>query len=137
LVGMFLLVEIGAARPAHALDKNIKTVFIAGGYGLLAGTAVGLITLPLTQGIWALFIGSSVGLYLGIVIGVFHVLNRENPQNPLRPQAQMEPYRLAMRDREERTGPGGWSARGEGWDGKSILRPPRPAFELSVPVLRF
>ncbi len=68
---------------AHALDKNIQRVLILGGYGLAAGTLVGAITIPLTQDVRSMFIGSSVGMYLGAVVGIFYVFTRTDKDNPI------------------------------------------------------
>ncbi len=77
------------AKPAHAfeLDRNVKYVFIASGWGTLAGTFVGGVTMLVgSQQAKTMFLGSSVGLYLGIVVGVFYAIYRNDPQNPLRPK---------------------------------------------------
>ena len=43
---------------------------------------MGLGLVPFTKEIRTMFIGTSVGLVLGIIAGVYHINNRDNPQNP-------------------------------------------------------
>src|SRR3954466_11452280 len=73
-------------QPVMALDRNVRSVLVGGGYGLLGGTLVGLLSYPLTRDARSIFIGSSVGLYLGIIVGVYNASERDNPDNPLRSQ---------------------------------------------------
>src|SRR5579885_1112657 len=74
-------------RPAGAIDRDLRSVLVGGGYGLLGGTALGLASYPLTRDARSIWIGSSVGLYLGIVIGVYNAIARDDPGNPLRGEA--------------------------------------------------
>jgi hypothetical protein len=67
-----------------ALDRDTRSVLVAGGYGLLGGTVLGLASYPLTRDPRSIFIGSAVGLYLGILVGIYYDIERDNPQNPLR-----------------------------------------------------
>lgn len=78
-----LSVTIGAPR-AQALERDSRTMLKAGGYGLLAGTAVGLLTWPVSKTSRSVFIGSSIGLYLGLAVGIYHITHRDDPSNPLR-----------------------------------------------------
>ena len=85
LAGLILIaVSLGAATPARAMDRDVRAVLVAGGYGLLAGTALGLVSYPLTRDTRSIFIGTSVGLYLGLIAGIYYINNRDDPGNPLR-----------------------------------------------------
>lgn len=75
------------APSAQALDRDSRTVLKAGTYGILAGTAVGLLTWPVSQTNRSVFIGSSMGLYLGLAVGIYHITHRDDPSNPLRESA--------------------------------------------------
>ncbi len=81
-----VLLALLVPSESHALrlNKDVKDVMVFSGYGLIGGTAVGLAILPLTQDLRVALMGSSIGLYLGIVAGVFYVVNRTDPGNPLR-----------------------------------------------------
>ena len=74
-----LLIAVPQTSHALRLNKDVKDVMVMSGYGLIAGTAVGLATLPLTQDLRVTLMGSSVGLYMGIAAGIFYVLNRPEP----------------------------------------------------------
>ena len=74
-----------APRQSNAVSKNVRTVWVTGSYGILVGAGMGLIAWPLTGGgIRTLFMGMSVGLYLGIIIGIYHNQSRNDPNNPFR-----------------------------------------------------
>jgi len=121
-----------ATKPAYAMDRDVKTVIKYGGYGILVGTGVGLITWPFTQDLRAVFMGTSIGLYLGIAIGIYQVFNRENPQNPLNQMvSQMVPMQsLAsfIPESQKITGAGSL------YQSQAF---PQPQFRFDVPVLRF
>src|SRR5579885_2654351 len=74
-------------RPAGAIDRDMKSILVGGGYGLLGGTALGLASYPLTRDPRSIWIGTSVGLYLGILIGVYNAISRDDPGNPLHVEA--------------------------------------------------
>ncbi len=84
LVVLVLVTALVSATPARATDRDVKAVMTAGGYGILVGTVAGLIAWPLTGSERAIFMGSSIGLYLGIGAGFYHISNRDEPGNPLR-----------------------------------------------------
>ena len=65
--------------PADPLDDRGR-----GFYGMVGGTVVGFLTVPATGTLRSAFIGSSVGLYLGVAVGVFYWMERDNPGNPLK-----------------------------------------------------
>ena len=77
--------------PAHALNRDVRAVLITSGYGVAAGTILGLASFPLNQNPRSIFIGSSVGLYLGIAVGVYYIFHRYSPENPLHMQPEPAP----------------------------------------------
>jgi hypothetical protein len=77
LMSAFLGETLGTStQTAYAMDRDVKTLIKAGGYGAIGGALVGLATLPLTRDIRSIFMGSSIGLYLGIAAGVLYIQNR-------------------------------------------------------------
>src|SRR5690606_28800996 len=68
---------------SYALSRDVKSVFVAGAYGALGGTVLGLAAYPSTQEARSIFMGTSIGLYLGLVVGIYFIANRNNPDNPL------------------------------------------------------
>ncbi len=70
-------------RVEAAMSRDVRTVLTVGLYGIAAGSLLGALALPATQDVKSIFIGSSVGLYLGLIIGIYHVNHRDDPQNPL------------------------------------------------------
>ena len=62
--------------------SDLKTLEVFSLYGAGAGTVVGLAGVPFSKSIKTMFVGTSVGLVLGIIAGVYHINNRNNPQNP-------------------------------------------------------
>ncbi|MBC7693728.1 MAG: hypothetical protein H7222_18325 [Methylotenera sp.] len=71
-----------AAEGAGPRRSNFRSVVTIAGYGAVAGTLVGLGTYPFSKSTRAIFIGTSVGLYLGIVAGIYHITHRDDPENP-------------------------------------------------------
>lgn len=88
VVGVLSVVSVFLATCpcAQAFNRDQRTVATAGLYGTLVGTLVGLVTLPVTQSGRNVFVGSSVGLYLGLAVGLYHMNHRDDPDNPLRYQ---------------------------------------------------
>jgi hypothetical protein len=87
-----MAIAVVIPRPARAMDKDVRSVLVGGGYGLLGGTLLGLASYPLTRDARSVWIGSSVGLYLGLVVGIYYAIDRNNPENPLKTQvSQAEP----------------------------------------------
>ncbi len=72
-----------APASSWALDRDTGAVLTLGGYGIAGGAVLGLISLPLTQNVRSIFVGTSVGLYLGLLVGFYHVMHRDDPENPL------------------------------------------------------
>lgn len=85
------------STQSFALSKDVKTVLIASGWGILGGTAMGLLSLPFTQSFKSVFMGSSIGLYLGIAGGFYHISHTDDPTNPLR--AGFYDYHLALKEK--------------------------------------
>jgi hypothetical protein len=82
-----LLASLPGARVARAMDRDVRAVLAGGAYGLVGGTALGLASYPFTQRTRNIFVGTSIGLYLGLVVGFYHVWHRDDPENPLRVDA--------------------------------------------------
>jgi hypothetical protein len=78
------LASLLPTRAAWAVDRDVKAILVGGGYGLVGGTLLGAVSLPFTQDLRSVFIGTSVGLYLGLAVGVYYVLERDREGNPLR-----------------------------------------------------
>ena len=71
-VAACLMLSLCLFQPrAQALDKNVRTVLVSGLYGAAAGTALGLVTYPFNHRLKTVFIGTSVGLYIGILMGFY------------------------------------------------------------------
>jgi hypothetical protein len=84
---------LAVPTPAKAMDRNVKALLVAGSYGMVGGTLLGALSLPFTQNVRSMFVGTSLGLYLGLAVGVYYVVERDNPGNPLRPRksASLDP----------------------------------------------
>jgi hypothetical protein len=128
---------LAVPKPAQAIDRDVKAVLVASEYGMLGGTVLGLAALPFSQDIRNVFIGTSVGLYLGIAVGIYYVYNRYEEENPLRPryqdshrsdQSKADPW---DRERELRT-----VALTRTGSGLELARAREP-LSVAVPVLRF
>ena len=83
---IFVLVfAFSSLTPSSTLaagTSDFKTLETFSLYGAGAGTLAGLVTVPFTKDIRTMFIGTSVGLFLGIIAGFYHINNRGNPENP-------------------------------------------------------
>jgi hypothetical protein len=64
-----------APNPSYSMSPKVKTVLVFGGGGALAGTLLGLLTLPFSSNARGVFMGSSIGLYLGLAGGTALALN--------------------------------------------------------------
>ena len=78
-----LILALGT-HSARAWDQDKRTIVSTSSYGILVGTLAGLLTLPVHGNGRTVFVGTSVGLYLGIVVGLYHNAHRYDPSNPLR-----------------------------------------------------
>ena len=114
-----LLISSMAPAPARAMDRDLRDVLVIGLYGAVAGTVLGLVSFPLTGQAKSIFIGSSAGLYLGLVAGVYYISYRDDPTNPLNPQNLPS----ARQDYEAPR--------------SSMVAAQRPLIEFSYPVLHF
>ena len=82
VVVFFSLAGFSPRAVSAGETSDLKTLEVFSLYGAGAGTVVGLATVPFSKEIKTMFIGTSVGLVLGIIAGVYHINNRDNPQNP-------------------------------------------------------
>ncbi|MBI2606347.1 MAG: hypothetical protein HYW49_09735 [Deltaproteobacteria bacterium] len=83
-------------KPAYAMDKKVLVMFRTAGYGAGAGLLVGAATW--TMGIGTsrnLMVGASLGLYAGILFGVYILATQEEPvgrpESPWRPKRPVGP----------------------------------------------
>ncbi len=76
-----------SSLEANAMSKDGRTFLTMGGYGLVGGTVLGLAQYPFTHNTKNIFVGTSIGLYLGLALGAFYVLNDYDAPKP-------EPYSL-------------------------------------------
>lgn len=85
------------AQPAHALDKRVKLVFKTAAYGagagFLAGGAVWAMGIGGLDNYRNLFIGTSLGLYAGLALGVFVVATPPEPRAPIKGNNPYAPKR--------------------------------------------
>ncbi|MGK5088411.1 hypothetical protein WDW86_12705 [Bdellovibrionota bacterium FG-2] len=72
---------------SYALDQSVATVIKCGEYGIVGGTILGLASLSFSKKPRTVFIGSSLGLYAGILAGFYYASHPEDPYNPFRPNA--------------------------------------------------
>jgi hypothetical protein len=82
-LAMVTAIQVSMPRNAHALSADTRSILVGGTYGVLGGAALGLISWPLTQNPRSIALGASIGLYLGLIAGIYYIHNRDNPQNPL------------------------------------------------------
>lgn len=77
VIGACLGAVFFSAIPAQAiLDQDTRTLIRASEFGLLGGTAAGLIMWPLSGQLRTVFIGTSLGLYVGIAVGIYQLVER-------------------------------------------------------------
>ncbi|MCC7440823.1 MAG: hypothetical protein IT285_04275 [Bdellovibrionales bacterium] len=91
LAALFCAAALCAPRPAHAMSREVKTVLVTGIYGAGAGTVLGLTTYPITGELRSVVMGTSVGLYLGIALGIYFICTPDDPGNPHRADRGGEP----------------------------------------------
>ena len=74
---------------------------------MLFGTLGGALSYGFTQDWRTIFQGTSVGLYLGIAVGIYYSLEHDNPENPLRGGPPPEPDPSAMNGTDQGPSPSG------------------------------
>ena len=96
-IALFILLAFSAnsvswVRPAQAIEmnQNTRTVFRTAEIGAIGGGIVGVAMLPFAgTGARGVFVGASVGLYLGIAVGFFLVSERRDAEhNPTRAEIE-------------------------------------------------
>src|SRR5262245_35933188 len=90
-----VIIAAVSATPAHAVTREVRNVFTTTVYGIGGGTILGLISYPFTRDPKTIFMGSSIGGYLGFAIGIYHISHRDDPGNPLHYGREDEDRRLA------------------------------------------
>src|SRR5262249_45717932 len=73
---------LGSSHPARAMSRDVGSVLKKGAYGLAAGTVAGALSLPATHSANSVAIGAAVGLYAGIAVGMYGVLNHDDGGDP-------------------------------------------------------
>jgi hypothetical protein len=91
---MLLAAVVATPRPSYALGRDVRAVMTTSLYGIAAGTVLGLGSYAFNHEPRSIAIGSSVGLYLGIIAGIYYINHRDDAGNPLRSDAD-ELRRLA------------------------------------------
>ena len=66
-----------APSNAHALEPDTRTVLKSGLYGTLAGAGAGVLSRALGSNTRSIFVGASVGLYMGLVLGFYYIWDRD------------------------------------------------------------
>ncbi len=84
LITILLLLGCLTPKRAEALDQSVATVITCGEYGLVGGTFLGLASLSFTKKTRSIFLGSSLGLYAGILAGLYYATHMDDPANPFR-----------------------------------------------------
>lgn len=93
---------LAPSQRACALDRDVKAVIITSLYGAVAGTVLGAASYPFTQSVRGIFMGTSLGLYLGAGAGLYHVNHRDDPENPLNPNSNSRVEPLSEPTERER-----------------------------------
>ena len=88
---------VAAPRSAFAMNQRVRTVLVAGAYGAVGGTALGLVSLPITRDSRSLFIGTSLGLYLGVAVGIYYLFDKSNSLKGVIQGARSEPDGAELR----------------------------------------
>jgi hypothetical protein len=85
LIALLIFSSTFYSPKASALTYDQTTFAKVALYGFLAGTLMGAVVYSSNQNLRSVFIGSSVGLYLGTAVGIYHITHRLDPENPLSP----------------------------------------------------
>jgi hypothetical protein len=67
---------------AEAMSTEMRGLFRIGAYGLVGGTALGVAAYPMTGDLRTIFVGTSIGLYLGLAIGTIYALQPDDSPPP-------------------------------------------------------
>lgn len=118
---LFALMIGNGAAPAFCVPRDQKAIATSGLYGIGGGMLAGLLLFPVARTSRTIFIGGSVGLYLGIAVGVYHIYHRDDPGNPLSTRSASLPSQGEV--------PGAMQI--------GQRNPAEPEVEISLPVLRF
>lgn len=121
-----------APRPAHALSRDVKAVLIISGYGMAGGTILGAAALPFNQDLRTVFIGTSIGLYLGIAVGFYYIYDRYAQENPIETRPRGRVRQSSAVDQELRAL--ALTRTTSGFEASPAARAP---LRVDVPVLRF
>lgn len=82
---------------SKAMDPRARVMLSVTGYGVAAGTLLGIASLAFGTEVRAIAVGASLGLYAGIVFGSYIVLSHQyskaNPDTDLYPETD-GPYQL-------------------------------------------
>jgi len=71
------------SSSAYAVSQDVSDVVKTSLWGAAGGTALGLVAFPITGEFKNIFVGSSIGLYMGIAAGLYLITHRDDPNNPL------------------------------------------------------
>mgnify|MGYP001256840212 CR=1 FL=1 len=83
---LYILVMVAAlGSPAHAglwssAPEPVRAVSRWGAAGLATGALTGVVVAPIAQSARPVFLGASVGLYLGLVVGLYKEWELANPE---------------------------------------------------------
>ncbi len=96
LLGLFAVQTVQSVlvpTRAYALEHDTRTLLKCGLYGTLGGAATGVLSHALGSNTRSIFVGASVGLYMGLVLGFYYVWDRD-------PYASLEKEKRPETDRE-------------------------------------
>ena len=91
VLALLLLIATAALAvipEARAWDQDKRTIVTTSAYGIVLGALAGLITLPIHGKPRTVAQGASAGLFLGIVVGLYHNSHRYDPSNPLKASSE-------------------------------------------------
>jgi hypothetical protein len=89
------------APQAEAMSRDARTLIVMGGYGLAGGTLLGLAAYPATGQLRYVFVGSSVGLYLGVAAAVYFIATDYSSDQLLSNHAALAPGEEPARARPD------------------------------------
>ncbi|HLE00907.1 MAG TPA: hypothetical protein VJB59_11640 [Bdellovibrionota bacterium] len=124
LISLVSLVLANALLPvqARAIDRDVRSVLVAGGYGILGGTVLGLAAFPFTRDGRSIAVGTSIGLYLGIAAGFYYISHREELGDSLRGERRDDATLYSAFDPGTPSGP---------------FQPEKPVVEVNVAMWSF